>query len=222
MYKNGLTLLYCSSITRFYCVNRECSWTNQVTSKWMSIRTLQLTISTPWGTSVARRYWHLVSKVLLTPCEWSRKHGTPTLLFGLVEMAISTNPKPIERDMAQWLERGALQMSLPAVRSRIPLGAGFRRIIMFLQSQSWDIVPWAIYFTLKCFTWLSLKWVPGRTEMAMCTISSMRRNGCRTVCSRGVEIAHKWTGPVTRGWNVKSDDRTSSLILDYKKPAPVS
>ena len=31
----------------------------------------------------------------------------------------------IERDMAQWLERGALAMSLPAVRFRIPLGAGF-------------------------------------------------------------------------------------------------
>ena len=30
-----------------------------------------------------------------------------------------------ERDMAQWLERGALSMSLPAVRFRIPLGAGF-------------------------------------------------------------------------------------------------
>ena len=27
--------------------------------------------------------------------------------------------------MAQWLERGALSMSLPAVRFRIPLGAGF-------------------------------------------------------------------------------------------------
>ena len=27
--------------------------------------------------------------------------------------------------MAQWLERGALPMSLPAVRFRIPLGAGF-------------------------------------------------------------------------------------------------
>ena len=26
--------------------------------------------------------------------------------------------------MAQWLERGALPMSLPAVRFRIPLGAG--------------------------------------------------------------------------------------------------
>ena len=30
-----------------------------------------------------------------------------------------------ERDVAQWLERGALPMSLPAVRFRIPLGAGF-------------------------------------------------------------------------------------------------
>ena len=27
--------------------------------------------------------------------------------------------------MAQWLERGGLPMSLPAVRFRIPLGAGF-------------------------------------------------------------------------------------------------
>ena len=27
--------------------------------------------------------------------------------------------------MAQWLERGALPRSLPAVRFRIPLGAGF-------------------------------------------------------------------------------------------------
>ena len=31
----------------------------------------------------------------------------------------------IERDVAQWLECGALSMSLPAVRFRIPLGAGF-------------------------------------------------------------------------------------------------
>ena len=30
-----------------------------------------------------------------------------------------------QRDMAQWLERGALPMSLPVVRFRIPLGAGF-------------------------------------------------------------------------------------------------
>ena len=92
-----------------------------------------------------------------------------------------------EKDMAQWLERGALQMSLPAVRFWIPLGACFQRNIMFLPSQSRDIVNmlclWARHFILKCFTWLRWKWVPGRTEMAMCTISSMRRNGCRTVCS---------------------------------------
>ena len=31
----------------------------------------------------------------------------------------------IERDVVQWLERGALPMSLPVVRFRIPLGAGF-------------------------------------------------------------------------------------------------
>ena len=30
--------------------------------------------------------------------------------------------------MAQWLERGALPMSLPAVRFRIPLGARFSEI----------------------------------------------------------------------------------------------
>ena len=31
----------------------------------------------------------------------------------------------IEKDMVQWLERGALPMSLPAARFLIPLGAGF-------------------------------------------------------------------------------------------------
>ena len=30
-----------------------------------------------------------------------------------------------ERALAQWLERGALPLSLPAVRFRIPLGGGF-------------------------------------------------------------------------------------------------
>ena len=51
----------------------------------------------------------------------------------------------------------------------------------------WDIVsmlyPWARHLTLKYFTWLGLKWVPGRTDMAMCMITSMRRTGCRTVYS---------------------------------------
>ena len=44
-------------------------------------------------------------------------------------------------------------------------------------------LPWARLFTLTCFTWLRCKWVTGSTAMTMCTICSMRRNGCRTVCS---------------------------------------
>ena len=55
------------------------------------------------------------------------------------------------------------------------------------------LCPWARYLTLKCFTGLRWKWVPGRTQMAMCMISSMRRNGCRTVCS-----SWSWNG--TRKW----------------------
>ena len=54
---------------------------------------------------------------------------------------------------------------------------------IYLPSQYWDIVSMlcagARHLTLKCFTW---KWVPGSTEMAMCMISSTRRNGCMPVC----------------------------------------
>ena len=35
------------------------------------------------------------------------------------------NRNDYERDVAQWLERVAMPMSLPAVGFRIPLGAGF-------------------------------------------------------------------------------------------------
>ena len=96
---------------------------------------------------------------------------------------------------------------------------------MFLRSQSWDIVkmvcPWATHFILKCFTWLRWKWVPGRTEMAMCTISSMRWNGCRTVCSPG-----SWNGTwmnrsSDQGVEYKVNNRSLDLISDYKKPAPL-
>ena len=44
------------------------------------------------------------------------------------------------RDMAQWLERGALPMSLPAVRFRIPLGAGFSEKYHVSPLSTWDIV----------------------------------------------------------------------------------
>ena len=44
--------------------------------------------------------------------------------------------------MAQWLERGALWMSLPAVRFRIPLGAGF--------SEKYHVSPLSIGTLLRC------------------------------------------------------------------------
>ena len=54
-----------------------------------------------------------------------------------------------------------------------PLVQDFRRNIIFLPSQSWDIVSklchWARHSTLNCFIWLKWNRVSGRTEMAMCT-----------------------------------------------------
>ena len=79
-----------------------------------------------------------------------------------------------ERDMAQWLECGALLMSLPDVRFRTRLVQDFQRNIMFLPSQSWYIVlmlcPWYdrdcnVYDKLHAPRWLQngmlsveLKW----------------------------------------------------------------
>ena len=48
--------------------------------------------------------------------------------------------------MAQWLERGALPMSLPAVRFRTPLGAGF--------SEKYHVSPLSILG--HCFDVVSL------------------------------------------------------------------
>ena len=35
----------------------------------------------------------------------------------------------------------------------------------------------------ELYPWLMFKWLPDRTDIAICTICSMRRNGCRTVCT---------------------------------------
>ena len=42
--------------------------------------------------------------------------------------------------MAQWLERGALPMSLPAVRFRIPLGAGYHVSPLSILGHYFDVV----------------------------------------------------------------------------------
>ena len=77
-------------------------------------------------------------------------------------------------------------MLLPALRFRIPLGAGF--------SERYHVSPFSIF--RHCFNVVSLGKalnpqmfhltqvkMKSRYEMAMCIISSMHRNGCRTVCS---------------------------------------
>ena len=48
--------------------------------------------------------------------------------------------------MAQWLERGALPMSPPAVRFRMPLGAGF--------SEKYHVSPFSMLG--RCFDAVSL------------------------------------------------------------------
>ena len=54
--------------------------------------------------------------------------------------------------------------------------------------------------------------------MAVGTISSMRRNACRTV--RGGEMAYERTASVTRRLNVKRAEESSDLVSD-NKPAPL-
>ena len=88
-----------------------------------------------------------------------------------------------KRDVAQWLERDGLPMSLPVVRFRTRLGAGFLEkchvspLSMFGHCFDVMLRTWARHVTL---TSLMCKWVHRRTKMAMC---AMRWNGCRTVCS---------------------------------------
>ena len=81
-----------------------------------------------------------------------------------------------------------------------------KRNVMFLPSQYRNInsmlCPWASHLTIKCFTWLRWKWVPGRKKMAMFMINSMRQKSCRTVCSPWNEQV-EWPGGenVKFGWN---------------------
>ena len=95
----------------------------------------------------------------------------------------------------------ALPMSLPVVQFWTPLGAEFlRNIIVF---QYLDFVSllcrWARHFTLTCFTWLRCKWVPDRTEMAMCIVRYVQCTEMATglIALHGVKMAHECTSPVT-------------------------
>ena len=93
-----------------------------------------------------------------------------------------------ERDMAQWLERGALPMSLSAVRFWIPLGAGF--------SGKYHVSPLSILGHCFDVVLLGKALNPQMLHMTQVKMSTCRYdidgnvydkfnapNGCSTVCS---------------------------------------
>ena len=122
---------------------------------------------------------------------------------------------PLERDVAQWLERSALPMSLPAVRSLILLGAGF--------SEKYHVSPLSILG--HCFDVLSfgkalnnnnlMLYLP-KNEYLVKIYVWMHRNGCS--CS-----PLGWDGTrVNRSSDqeIKFKSRIKYLISDYK-PLPL-
>ena len=101
--------------------------------------------------------------------------------------------------VAQWLQRGALPMSLSAVRFWIPLGAGFSEkyhvwTIFRCCVLEQDTLPSdasldsGVNEYLVRQRWQCVRLVPSAEMVAS------------AVCSKeGVEMVHEWTGSVTRG-----------------------
>ena len=76
---------------------------------------------------------------------------------------------------------------MPAVRFRIPLGAGFSEKYhvspLSILGHCFDVVSFGKSLNPQMLHLTQVRKVPSRTEIAMYMIRSMRRNGCRTVCS---------------------------------------
>ena len=84
----------------------------------------------------------------------------------------------------------ALPMSPLAVRFRTQLGKRFSEeyyvYLLSILGHCFDVVSLGKAFHPQMLHLTPVKMrrgLPGRTEMAMCEISSMRRNGCGAVCS---------------------------------------
>ena len=111
-----------------------------------------------------------------------------------------------QRDVMQWLERGAWSILL-----YLPWGfeyrllQDFQRNITSYWGHCFDAVSLGKALNPQMLHWTQVEMSPGRTEMTLCMISSMHRNGCRTVCfSRswnGIRM-NKWQGDtnVKVGW----------------------
>ena len=83
--------------------------------------------------------WRASPSVRMLPCD-----DLP-LIKKIEYISIAVN-KQRERDVAQWLERGALPMSLPVAFGFKPrLEQDFQRNIMFIPSQYWDMMLYPFY-----------------------------------------------------------------------------
>ena len=131
----------------------------------------------------------------------------------------------LERDMAQWLEQGALSMSLSAVGFRISFGAGFSQkyhVSPLLILKHWfDVVSLgkALYPQMLHLTLVKMS----RTEMAMCMISQNTPKWLHDYMLSVENEQVQWPGgkKVKVGWN--NWYQTINLhLLPYWKHTPKS
>ena len=103
--------------------------------------------------------------------------------------------------MAQWLERGALPMSLPAVRFRIPI---FREISCFSPLNIGTLFRCCVlgHDTLPSHASLDSgvnEYLVGQRWQCVRLVPSAEMAASAVCSKKGVEMVHEWTGPVTRG-----------------------
>ena len=103
-----------------------------------------------------------------------------------------------ERDMAQWLERGALPMSLPAVRFRILLGAGISEKSCFSPLNLRTLLRCCVLGQGASLDSGEKKYLVGQRWQCVRWVQCAE-TAAGLYALRGVEMAHEWSGPVTRG-----------------------
>ena len=91
--------------------------------------------------------------------------------------------------MAQWLERGALPMSLPTVRLRIPLGAGF--------SEKYHVSPLSMLghyldvVSLPSHALLVNEYLVGQRWQCVRLVPSAEMAASAVCSKKGVEMVHE-------------------------------
>ena len=110
---------------------------------------------------------------------------------------------------------GALQFTLPVCGFKPRLVQIFKRICFrFLNFGILFrcLCSWARQLTLTRFAWPKCKWVPGRTEMKICMINVMRRNGYRTVYSPWIRNGTRINNSSFK-WRKKETDKLAVYMV---------